>query len=139
MGQHTRTHPAAAYIAAALLLTLAGCSGPSTSAPQTSNAPPSATPAPTKTLKPTATPTPTVALSDQQTVWNMIYPGSTPEIQVQLADAICGGFDSGVDMDTQVQTLEWVRGIDTITAGLMIHAAVAYTCPEHVGLLTPGS
>lgn len=131
MSMRTITRPAVAMLAASLLLALAGCSGPSTAlAPSPTTA--SASPSPVATTEPAATPSATTDLSTFHTVWSMIQPDATPDIEDQMAAAICQGFATGVDMETQMQVIEMARKVNKITAGLMIHAAVEYTCPEYV-------
>ncbi|WP_113717904.1 DUF732 domain-containing protein [Arthrobacter dokdonensis] len=134
MTMHTITRPAVAIAAASLLLALAGCSGPSaTVAPAPTTA--SASPSPTATMDPAPTSSANVDMTTFHTVWDMIEPGDNMDTVDQLAAALCSGFAAGVDMGTQEQSIEAAQGINLVTAGLMIHAAVEYTCPVYVGQL----
>lgn len=138
MSMHTITRPAVALAAASLLLTLAGCGGPSAAVAPAPTAT-SASPSPAATTEPAATPSATTDLSQFHAVWAMIEPGATSDIEDQMAVVICQGFSTGVDMSTQMQAIEMARNVNKITAGLMIHAAVEYTCPEYVAQLVPVS
>lgn len=132
----TVTRPAVVLAAVSVLLALAGCGGPSGAVGPPPTAA-SASPSPAAVTDPAPIPSATADMTTFHTVWGMIEPGATPDIEDQLAAAICGGFATGVDMSTQMMTIEAARSVNKITAGLMIHAAVEYTCPEYVAQMVP--
>lgn len=63
--------------------------------------------------------------------------GSTKDI-VNLADAVCGAFDSGATLE-EVGALMIDEGAPPYDAGFFVGASVSYACPEHDDKLDSGT